>query len=70
MKYSIKIIFGKEQVDKFLCDVPFSEEEKGVNEKEYNFETQAELDAFTKGVNETVGWLDCYIVEGATFNHS
>jgi hypothetical protein len=66
MIHSIKIIFGKEQVNKFLSDVPFSKEEKSINEKEYHFETQLELDAFLKGVNETVGWLECYIVEGAT----
>ena len=65
MKHSIKIIYGKEQVNKFLSAVPFSEEEKSINEKEYHFETQSELDAFLKGVNETVGWLECYIVEGA-----
>lgn len=65
MKHSIKIIFGKEQVNKFLSDIPFSEEEKNINEKEYYFETQLELDAFLKGVNETIGWLECYIVEDA-----
>lgn len=63
MKHSIKIIFGKEQVNKFLSDIPFSEEEKMINEKEYHFETQSELDAFIKGVNETVGWLDHFIIE-------
>ncbi len=65
MKHSIKIIFGKEQVNKFLSETPFSEEEKSINEKEYHFETKSELDAFVKGVSETVGWLECYIVEGA-----
>jgi hypothetical protein len=65
MKHSIKIIFGKEQVNKFLSDVPLTKEEKSINEKEYHFKTQLELDAFLKGVNETVGWLECYIVEGA-----
>lgn len=66
MKHSVLIIFGKEQVNKFLSNVPFSKEEKNINEKEYHFETKAELDAFLKGVNVTVGWLECYIVEGAT----
>ena len=64
MKHTIKIIFGKEQVNKFLTDVPFTEEEKSINEKEYHFETQLELDAFLKGVNETIGWLECYIIQG------
>ena len=40
MKHSIKIIFGKEQVNKFLSNIPFSVEEKVINEKEYHFETQ------------------------------
>ena len=66
MKHSIKIIFGKEQANKFLNNVPLSEEEKSINEKEYYFETKLELNAFLKGVNETVGWLECYIVESET----
>lgn len=65
MKHSIKIIFGKEQINKFLSDIPFSAEAESLNEKEYNFETVDELNAFVKGVNETVGWLECYIVEVA-----
>ncbi len=64
MKHKVKIIFGKEQVNKFLSDVPFSIDEKTINEKEFSFETKSELDAFIKGVNETIGWLECYIVEG------
>jgi hypothetical protein len=66
MKHSVKIIFGKEQVNKFLTNIPFSEDERLLNEKEYHFETQGELKAFLKGVKETVGWLECYIVEGAS----
>lgn len=63
MNHSIKIVFGKEQVNKFLSAVPFTKEERRINEKEYHFETEMELDAFIKGVTATVGWLECYIVE-------
>lgn len=65
MNHSIKIIFGKEQVNKFLSAVPFTKEERLINEKDYHFETEIELDAFIKGVNTTVGWLECCIVEDA-----
>lgn len=62
MNHSIKIIFGQEQINKFLAEIPFTDEEKIINEKEYHFETEIELKAFIKGVNESVGWLDFYIV--------
>ena len=63
MKHSIKIIFGKEQVNKFILNNELSETEKQINEKEYLFETNSELNAFRKGVLETVGWLECFIIE-------
>jgi len=65
MKYSVKIIFGKEQVNKFILNNQLSETDKQIYEKEYFFETKSELDAFKKGVLETVGWLECYILEDA-----
>ena len=64
--YTIKIIFGKEEINKFLSDIPFSEYEKIINEKEYLFENQIELDAFLKGINEAVGWSEFYIVENVS----
>ncbi len=63
MTHSIRIVFGKEQVNKYLSDIPFSEEECSINEKEYYFDTKVELDAFVKGINGAVGWLECYVVE-------
>ncbi len=63
MSHSIKIVFGKEQVSKFLSNIPLSKEEKNINEKEYSFENKRELNAFVKGINETIGWMDCYIIE-------
>lgn len=63
MKYTIKIIYGKEQVIKFYNNEPFSNEEKLNNLKEYKFNSKEELDAFCFGVNETIGWTECHILE-------
>lgn len=63
MNYSLKIIFGKEEISKFLNDKPLTFEEKEINEKIYNFRTLEEKLAFCKGVNETVGWTESYIIE-------
>ena len=68
MKYSIKIIFGKEQVDKYLSEIPFDNDEKEIHEKEYFFDTKAELDAFIKGVDESVGWTEYFQVESRIFS--
>ena len=48
----ITIIFGTEAV-KGIDPV-----EEGLNKKTYEFETQAELNAFLKGVDEGNGWLE------------
>lgn len=63
MKYPLKIIYGKEVVNKFLSEIPFTVEEKNINVKEYTFETKKEMDAFLKGVNETIGWTECFVLE-------
>ena len=55
MKYSTEIIFGKEEITKYMGDIPFSESEKEINLKEYHFDSKEELDAFIKGINESVG---------------
>lgn len=62
MKYSLKIIFGKEQVDKFLSNIPLTKDEFDINVKEFSFETELELIAFKKGVNESIGWQEVYIL--------
>ncbi len=64
MMYSIKIIFGKEQVEKFISNIPLSEDEQRINVKKYSFETEVELNAFKKGINEAIGWVECFLVEG------
>lgn len=63
MKTKVKIIFGKEQVDKLLNEQAFSESEKELNIKEYYFKTKAEKKAFCQGINEAVGWMECYLIE-------
>jgi hypothetical protein len=68
MKHSVKIIFGKEQVNKFILDTPFSKEEKDINEKIFYFKSKGELNAFIKGVDITVGWSEAYTAEIKTTN--
>lgn len=63
MKYSVKIIFGKEQVNKFYNSESFTVKEKQSNIKEYFFNTEEEKKAFCSGINEAVGWIECCIVE-------
>lgn len=63
MNYSIKIIFGNEQVNKFISNIPLSDYERQINLKEYFFKTKTELIAFKKGINEAIGWVECYVVE-------
>lgn len=62
MKYSVKVIFGKDQVKKFYNDDLFSKEEEQLYVKEFDFSTEAEKVAFCKGIEEAVGWIECYIV--------
>ncbi|MDI1306255.1 MAG: hypothetical protein PSX42_15615 [bacterium] len=61
MKYSVKVIFGKEQVNKFYNNDLFSKEEIQTYVKEFDFNTEAEKAAFCKGIEEAVGWMECYI---------
>lgn len=61
MKYSVKVIFGKDQVKKFYNDDLFSKEEEQLYVKEFDFNTEAEKGAFCKGIEEAVGWMECYI---------
>lgn len=61
MKYTLKVVFGKEQISKIYNNEPFSQEELDNNIKEYSFNSIEEKDAFIKGINEAVGWTECYI---------
>ncbi|SFC64769.1 hypothetical protein [Flavobacterium phragmitis] len=58
MKFITEIIFGKEQIIKYHNNQSFDDFEKVINVKKYTFETQAERNAFYKGMAEAVGWLE------------
>lgn len=60
LEYSITVIFGKDAISKHNNGEAFCELEKQVNRKQYYFETEKELIAFVRGIEETVGWLDVY----------
>jgi len=63
MNFKIQIIFGKEQVDRFISNIPLSNEEFELNVKAYPFKSKIELEAFKKGVSETIGWMEFHIFE-------
>ena len=62
MSYYAKIIFGKDQVRKYHNNEAFTDYEKTINLKKYNFETQAERNAFYKGIGEAMGWLEFEVI--------
>ena len=63
MKHTLKVIFGKEQVVKIYNNTPLSDEEIKLNVKEYQFNSAQEKQAFIKGLNEAIGWVDFCIPE-------
>lgn len=63
MSYTVKVIFGKEQVNKFLANEPFTDFENENSVKVYHFNTEEEKQSFCLGVNEAVGWTECFITE-------
>ncbi len=63
MKYTVKIVFGKEQVEKIYTNIPLTDEEIKNNVKIYSFTSKEEKKAFIHGINEAIGWTECYIPE-------
>ncbi|EJL65902.1 hypothetical protein [Flavobacterium sp. CF136] len=63
MKYLAEIIFGKDQVRKFHNNEPLNDFEKIINLKKYNFECRAERNAFYKGIDEAMGWLEFRVIK-------
>lgn len=63
MKYTLKVIFGKEQVGKFYGNINLTDEEIKLNVKEYQFNSIEEKYAFIKGLGEAIGWVDYCIPE-------
>lgn len=56
----VTIVFGKEQVEKLLQNQLLTEIEKELYQKSYFFGSKIEADAFTKGIQEAVGWQEAY----------
>jgi hypothetical protein len=59
MNYSVKVIYGKEQVNKFLKRETFTRDENELHIKTYFFKTELERTAFCQGIDEAVGWTEC-----------
>lgn len=59
----ITIVFGTEQVNKMHNGLSLTDEEKLIYQKDYYFNTEEEISAFIKGIDETVGWNECYVLE-------
>lgn len=58
----VYVIFGEESVRKVNNGIDLNIEEKSESLKEFHFETEAELIAFKKGIEETIGWREVLIV--------
>ncbi len=63
MKPTLRVIYGKEQIVKTYNNETLTDEEVKLNVKEYQFNSEEEKQAFIKGLNEAVGWLDFCIPE-------
>lgn len=63
MKHTVKIIFGKEQITKIYNNETFTDEELRINVKKYSFNSIEEKEAFINGINEAVGWMECFFTE-------
>jgi len=60
---SLTITYGKEQVSKRHNGQKLSADEKNQFVKTYYFETEKEIQAFVKGIEEAVGWQEVYFEE-------
>lgn len=63
MKPTLRVIYGKEQIVKTYNNETLTEEEIKLNVKEYQFNSEEEKQAFIKGLNEAIGWVDFCIPE-------
>jgi len=62
MNYQLKIIFGKEEVDKFHNCGTFTADEIVSNVKDFYFKTEAEMKAFIDGMETVIGWTEYSII--------
>lgn len=63
MRYKLRILFGEEQIDKMNNNEPFSEFERDCYIKVYTFQSKKEMKSFYLGIEEGVGWLECYFLD-------
>lgn len=63
MKPMLRVIYGKEQIVKIYNNETLTDEEIKLNVKEYQFNSEEEKQAFIKGLNEAIGWIDFCIPE-------
>ncbi len=63
MDFGLKVIFGKDQVNKYLNKIPLTDEEEEINQKEFSFTSEVELLAFKKGIEAATGWTESFIIE-------
>ena len=68
MAYCVEIIFGQSEIRKFLNGEKFTNYEKIINRKNYEFETFEERNAFYKGLNESMGWLEFHVIKEFEIN--
>ncbi len=57
----LKVIYGKEQVQKIFTNQRLTKRELKENEKEYTFQSQKEKRAFIKGLEAALGWT-CFCI--------
>lgn len=64
MKHSIYVIWGKQANDDFaIGKIVTTEYSCDGHAKKYEFDTEAELKAFSKGISESQGWEEATIVK-------
>ena len=61
-QHNITILFGKDEVRKYLDGETLSTSEKEIYLKTYHFKSEAEKLAFQQGVEEAVGWQECLVL--------
>lgn len=57
-KFTVLVAYGRDIVNKINDNEFLTDEEDDINVKTYSFDTEKELHAFTKGLDEAVGWLE------------
>jgi len=63
MEYNVEIIFGKDQIKKYLNNEDFLNYEKTIYLKKYKFETFSERNAFYKGLRESKSWRKFEVIK-------